>query len=106
MLYQQSSLFIVFGADDLGSLRNDFFVLDITNWQWINDFKANGVYPVVTSQSSLTVTGNQKPTTPVSSTNLGSQSSSANTNNQTPIPFNYISTIYLMLGVMIVFSFM
>jgi hypothetical protein len=106
VLYKGISLFIVFGADDLGNLRNDFFVIDITNWQWVTNFKANGVYTSVSSQSSSATNGNSIPTTTVSSTTLDNQSSSAKTNNQTPIPFNYMKTIYLMVGVMIVFSFM
>ncbi|KAG2205547.1 hypothetical protein INT47_005922 [Mucor saturninus] len=105
VLYKGKSLFIVFGADNLGNLRNDFFILDIANWQWVQTFKTDGVYPSVSSQSNSAINTGPKSTTTIFSTTLGNESSSANANNQTPIPFNYITTIYLMLGVMVVFLF-
>lgn len=96
VLYK-NSLFIVFGADNIGSLRNDFFVIDITNWQWVTEFKMDGNYPTVVKP---TETGS----TSITSTNINSDDKTSFANNQ--ICFMYMKTVYLMIGVMIVFTFM
>jgi hypothetical protein len=104
VLYKENSLFIVFGADGLGNLRNDFFVLDISHWQWVTNFKANGVYP--SAASSPTATNNAPASTSIVNSNSNNQNSSANTNIQAIISFNYMKTIYLMIGVMVLFTFL
>lgn len=101
-LYNGRSLFIVFGADNLGNLRNDFFVLDIVNWQWVADYKVNGAYPT----PSMDPTNSAVPSNPIitpTNGNDNSKSSATNVNSQTPIPFNYMKTGYLMAAVMFIF---
>jgi hypothetical protein len=101
VLYKEKSLFIVFGADGLGTLRNDFFVLDIKHWQWVSDFKANGVYPSAPSNSINTVTASSTPTS-TSTTNSNSQNQSSLAN--TTIPLDFMKTLYLLIGITIFFT--
>lgn len=104
VLYNNRSLFIVFGADNLGTLRNDFFVLDIVNWQWVSDYKVKGDYPSpsVNPSGNSMITNN--PTTSPAPINTNNESSAANANNQIPIPFNYVKTGYLIAVVTIIFT--
>lgn len=37
-------MFVLFGVDNLGNERNDFFVMDTVHKQWINSYLANGQY--------------------------------------------------------------
>lgn len=105
MLYK-NSLFIVFGADSIGSLRNDFFVIDIINWQWVTGFRTDGVYPSTSVQPSNSASSSSSSSTSITNNNQSDQTSSANTNNQAPATFNYMKTAYLIVGVMIVFTFL
>ncbi len=102
-MYNGRSLFIVFGADNLGNLRNDFFVLDIINWQWVSDYKVDGSYPAPSVNPSNSVTS-RNPTMPTATKNANGESSSANANTQIPIPFNYVKTGYLIAVVTIIFT--
>lgn len=104
MLYK-NSLFIVFGADSFGSLRNDFFVIDIINWQWVTGFRTDGVYPTTSIESSNSASSSSSSST-ITNDNQNDQTSSANTNNQAPVTFNYVKTAYLIIGVMIIFTFL
>ncbi|KAI8091628.1 hypothetical protein BDF21DRAFT_409805 [Thamnidium elegans] len=104
VLYK-NSLFIVFGADSFGNLRNDFFVIDITNWQWVTSFKTDGVYPTASVESSNSASSSSSSSF-ITNTNQDDQTSSANTNNQALVSFNYMKTAYLIIGVMIVFTFL
>ncbi|KAI9255862.1 hypothetical protein EDC94DRAFT_617002 [Helicostylum pulchrum] len=104
VLYK-NSLFIVFGADSFGSLRNDFFVIDIINWQWVTGFRTDGVYPTTSIESSNSASSSSSSST-ITNDNQNDQTSSANTNNQAPVTFNYVKTAYLIIGVMIIFTFL
>lgn len=57
VLYKNHSLFIIFGVDTFGLARNDFFLLDIGNWQWVPGFKTSDIYQagVVPSSSSKSI---------------------------------------------------
>jgi hypothetical protein len=101
VLYEKS-LFIVFGADDLGNLRNDFFVLDITNWQWVSDFKVDGNYPAPLPSAS---TNNNPASSSVVNSNSKS-SASTTTTDQAFISINYMKPIYLIISIMIFFTFL
>ncbi|KAI9346685.1 hypothetical protein BD770DRAFT_396186 [Pilaira anomala] len=106
VLYK-NSLFIVFGADTFGTLRNDFSIIDIKHWQWVSNFKTNGDYPTasISPSSSVTFTATN---TNIAGSNDQTTTSAANSNSQAPIiAFNYMKTIYLMIGVfLIIFTFL
>lgn len=106
VLYK-NSLFIVFGADTLGTLRNDFFIIDIKHWQWVSNFKTNGDYPTASISPSSSVTFTATNTNLASGSN-DQTTSVASSNSQAPIiAFNYMKTIYLMIGVfLIIFTFL
>lgn len=105
MLYKDKSLFIVFGADELGSLRNDFFVLDITNWQWVTNFKADGNYPAISTQPSSSTSNNSAASSSIVNSNSKS-SASTTTTDQAFISTNYMKTVYLIISIMIFFTFL
>ncbi|KAI8091120.1 uncharacterized protein B0P05DRAFT_504740 [Gilbertella persicaria] len=96
VLYDEKSLFIIFGADELGSLRNDFLVLDIVNWQWISSFKANGVYPVPSTTGTTGTASNPIALPTPSNPTSGSLSLVF---NQSVIAFSYLKTVYLVIGI-------
>ena len=39
----ENNLFIIFGIDNTGATRNDFHVLNVGNWTWVENFV--GVVP-------------------------------------------------------------
>ncbi|KAI8331073.1 hypothetical protein EDC96DRAFT_527656 [Choanephora cucurbitarum] len=103
VLYDKRSLFIIFGADELGSLRNDFAVLDVKNWNWVETFKADGNYPTPSSQNPPSTISN-KPANTATFASSGS-SSSLNNSDQVFIKFNYMKTLYFIIGITLLFSF-
>ncbi|CAO0793851.1 unnamed protein product [Mucor circinelloides] len=104
VLHNDRSLFIIFGADDLGVLRNDFFVIDIAHWQWVSDFKSNSNYAnTVTATPSSSA--NPTASTSIVNTNTSGEKSSSTQINEFPfISLNYTKTVYLMIGTMILFT--
>ncbi|CAO3703379.1 unnamed protein product [Rhizopus stolonifer] len=71
VLYKEHTLFLIFGVDTLDLARNDFFMLDIGNYQWLTDFKTSDSYPgqttTVNSQPSSTATSSENGSTEQSS---------------------------------------
>ena len=106
VLHNSKSLFIIFGADDLGVLRNDFFVIDIVHWQWVSDFKSNGNY-VNTASATPSSSANPNASSNIVNSNSNSEQSSSSQTNDFPfISLNYMKTVYLMIGTMILFTFL
>ncbi|GAN03191.1 hypothetical protein MAM1_0035c02642 [Mucor ambiguus] len=92
VLYNDRSLFIIFGADDLGMLRNDFAVIDIVHWQWVSDFKSNGNY-ANTATATSSSSANPTASTSIVNTNSNSEKSSSTQTNEFPfISLNYMKT--------------
>ncbi|ORX58837.1 hypothetical protein DM01DRAFT_1405459 [Hesseltinella vesiculosa] len=40
--YLDRYLFVLFGADGSANQLNDFYALDVTNWQWVSTYSASG----------------------------------------------------------------
>ncbi|KAI8989449.1 hypothetical protein BDB01DRAFT_542227 [Pilobolus umbonatus] len=53
VLHNDKSLFLLFGVDKFGYPRNDFFVIDIVNWRYIDHFQTKGDYKLVNSNISI-----------------------------------------------------
>lgn len=75
VLYKNHSLFIIFGVDTFGLARNDFFLLDVGNWQWVTGFKTNDVYQATVVPSSSSKSVEPKPAATGSTVQQGSATS-------------------------------
>jgi hypothetical protein len=75
VLYKNHSLFIIFGVDTFGLARNDFFLLDIGNWQWVTGFKTSDVYQATVVPSSSSKSVESKPSATGSTIQQGSATS-------------------------------
>ncbi|KAI8967644.1 hypothetical protein BDF20DRAFT_928072 [Mycotypha africana] len=82
VLHKNNSLFILFGADQLSNLRNDFFVIDMSHWQTVTDFKVNGEYALIpvnnntSSAPSSTIVNNGASSSRTKITSLAATSTS------------------------------
>ncbi|CEP14402.1 hypothetical protein [Parasitella parasitica] len=106
VLHNNISLFIIFGADDLGNLRNDFSVIDIAHWQWVSEFKANGDYANTTAATPSTSTNLNASASIAKSRSSSKQSSSSLNNDYTFISLKYTKTAYLIIGAIVLFTFL
>lgn len=76
------------------------------HWQWVSDFKSNGNYANTASTTPSSSPNPSASSTAVNPNSNSEQSSSLQTNDFPFISLNYMKTVYLMIGTMILFTFL